>query len=71
MQPFTTSFDLTWLFQLSFYVLIIIFAFHALFLTYHWFTYGGNKKLSTTALGLYLIGGAILFLTFGITLSMQ
>ena len=57
------------IFELIFYVLLLIFVLHTLVVSYHWFTYGDSKKISTTALAIYLIGGAILFLTFGITLT--
>ncbi len=51
-----------------FYILLIIFTLHALFLGYHWFTYGNNKHISTVALALYLLGGAVLLLTFSLAL---
>lgn len=54
--------------ELIFYILIIIFAFHALFLGYHWFTYGDSRKISTVALATYLLGGALLFMTLSVTL---
>lgn len=56
--------------ELIFYVLIIIFALHAIFLAYHWFTYGDNPKISMLAFALYLTGGAILFLTLSATLAL-
>lgn len=58
------------IFEIIFYILIIIFALHALFLTYHWFTYGDSAKLSMAALAIYLAGGATLFLTFSLTLTL-
>lgn len=57
------------IFELAFYILIIIFAFHALFLGYHLFTYGDSAKLSLTAFALYLAGGAFIFLALSITLT--
>jgi hypothetical protein len=56
--------------ELLFYVLIIIFCFHAMFLAYHWFTYGNNQKVSMLAFALYLCGGAILFLTLSSTFTL-
>jgi hypothetical protein len=56
-------------FELVFFILIIVFVVHACFLAYHWFTYGDSRKLSMTALAIYLIGGAVLFMTLSITLS--
>ena len=57
------------IFELIFYVLLLVFTIHALIVSYHWFTYGDSKKISTTALTLYLIGGILLFSTFGIALT--
>lgn len=54
-----------------FYILVIIFTLHALFLGYHWFSYGTSKKISMLALALYLSGGAILFITLSISLRMM
>ena len=57
------------IFDLIFYVLLLVFTIHALVVSYHWFTYGDSKKISTTALIIYLSGGLILFLTFGIAVA--
>ncbi len=51
-----------------FYILLLFFTVHALFLTYHWFNYGSDKRISLIALAFYLIGGAILFLTLSLAL---
>lgn len=51
-----------------FYVLLFVFTIHAIFLTFHWFSYGSDKRTSLIALAIYLIGGAILFLTLSIAL---
>lgn len=51
-----------------FYILLFFFTVHALFLTYHWFNYGSDKRISLIALALYLIGGAFLFLTLSLAL---
>jgi len=47
-----------------FFILLIIFTLHAVFLAYHWFTYGDSKHISMLALATYLGGGALLLLTF-------
>ena len=57
------------IFELAFYVLLLSFTIHALVVSYHWFTYGDSKRISTTALTIYLSGGVVLFLTFGIILA--
>jgi hypothetical protein len=49
-----------------FFVLLLAFALHALFVAYHWFTYGSSKQVSLLSLAVYLAGGAILLLTFSI-----
>ncbi len=52
-----------------FYVLLLFFTVHAVFLSYHWFTYGSSKQMSLAALATYLIGGAVLFLTLSFALN--
>jgi hypothetical protein len=46
-----------------FYVLLFFFSLYGLFLAYHWYTFGTSRNTSTIALAVYLLGGAILFLT--------
>ena len=53
-----------------FYILLLIFTLHAVFVGYHWFTYGTNKSRSLIALAVYLGGGAILLLTIALTMSL-
>lgn len=53
-----------------FYVLLLTFALHALFVAYHWFTYGTSKRISLLAFAIYLIGGALLLLTYSIAQNM-
>ncbi len=53
-----------------FFVLLFVFSLHALFLGYHWFTFGTSRHVSSIALALYLGGGAILFLTLSISLNL-
>lgn len=52
-----------------FFIMLIFFTFHAIFLAYHWFSFGSNKSISTLALGIYLAGGAVLLITFAIAMS--
>ncbi len=52
-----------------FYVLLFIFALHALFVGYHWFTYGSSKRISLTAFAIYLLGGAFFLLTISLALQ--
>jgi hypothetical protein len=52
----------------GFYVLLFIFTLHALFLGYHWFTFGAKKQTSMLALSIYLSGGAILLLTIALSI---
>ncbi len=54
-----------------FYVLLLTFTIHALFLAYHWFTYGSNRRVSLIALATYLTGGAVLFLTYASALRLM
>ncbi|MCD5381902.1 MAG: hypothetical protein LR017_01145 [Candidatus Pacebacteria bacterium] len=60
------------LFSLSaegvFYVLLGVFTVHAIFLGYHWFNYGEKRRVALTALTVYLLGGAVLFLALAFLL---
>ncbi len=53
-----------------FWVLLLVFTLHILFLGYHWFAYGTSKRISLIALASYLSGGAVLFMTIATTLTM-
>lgn len=52
-----------------FFIMLLFFTFHTIFLAYHWFSFGNNKSVSTLALGIYLAGGAVLLITFAIAVS--
>lgn len=52
-----------------FFTLLLIFTLHSVFLAYHWFTYGSSKKMSMTALAVYLSGGAVLLLTLSFAMQ--
>jgi hypothetical protein len=52
-----------------FFILLLAFAIHAIFVTYHWFSYGSSKNTSLIALAIYLSGGAILLLALSIAQS--
>jgi len=54
--------------QLVFFVLLLVFCVHTLVLSYHWFNYGTSRKTATTALAMYLIGGALSIGTMAATL---
>lgn len=74
-MPFSTSTSLNFSsftsqgIHILFYILLIVFTIHAVFITYHWFTYGSSKHISMSALATYLSGGAILLLTFSFALQ--
>lgn len=51
------------LIQGMFFFLLFLFTVYGVFLTYHWFTFGTSKRTSELALVVYLVGGAVLFLT--------
>jgi hypothetical protein len=51
-----------------FYILLFAFTLHALFLGYHWFSYGESRSISLMALAIYLGGGAVLFITISGTM---
>jgi len=51
-----------------FYFLVIFFMIHAVVLAYHWKNFGDSKKVTVSALAVYLLGGAILFLAFAFSI---
>ena len=53
-----------------FYLMLLAFAIHAIFVSYHWFSYGSSRSVSLIALAFYLGGGAMLLLTMSIALSL-
>ncbi len=55
-------------FQMLFYFLVIFFMIHAVVLAYHWKNFGDSKKVTVSALAVYLMGGAILFLAFAFSI---
>ena len=54
--------------HLIFYVTMLVFVIFTVFLGYHWFTYGSDKKISSLALAVFLIISAPLFLTMAVAL---
>lgn len=52
-----------------FFVMLLMFSVYAIFLAYHWFTFGTSKHISLIALALYLCGGAILLITYSLALN--
>ncbi len=66
----TLSFDLHALVEITFFILLFFFSVYAIFLGYHWFTYGAQRRTSTLAMAIYLGGGAILFMTMAGAIQM-
>jgi hypothetical protein len=62
------SYVIALLFEGGFYILLLIFTLQALFLGFHWFSYGSSRKISLIALAVYLLGGAILFITLSLAM---
>lgn len=62
-MPFEFSASLPAFAHAIFYILLLCFSVYGLFLGYHWFTFGTSRNTSTIALAVYLLGGAVLFLT--------
>lgn len=53
-----------------FYIITLVFVVYSVSVAYHWFVYGESKKVSTTALAIYLIGSTPLFLIMSLSLSL-
>ncbi len=56
--------------QVFFYCILFFFAVYGLFLGYHWFSFGTSRNTSTIALAVYLLGGAVLFLTLATSIRL-
>ena len=69
-MPFTFTFDFPFIALGVFYVLLGIFSMYGVFLAYHWYAYGTSKNTSTVALAVYLLGGAVLFITLAATIGL-
>lgn len=52
-----------------FFCMLLVFTLHAIFLAYHWFSYGTSKRISLIALAAYLLGGAVLLITYSLALT--
>lgn len=48
--------------EFLFYLITLIFTLYSLAIAYHWFSYGTEKKTASTALSVYLMVSASLFL---------
>lgn len=70
----TISFDSTFFlfygFEGMFYILLFIYTISVVIYAYHWFTYGTDSRMNMISLAVYLLGGAILFITFGTALAL-
>jgi hypothetical protein len=67
---FELSFDFARAGQALFYILLLFFSVYGIFLAYHWFTFGTSRNTSTIALAVYLLGGAVLFLTLASSIQL-
>jgi len=65
---FTFSFDVAAIFQLLFYVALLVFVIHAVVVAYHWISYGADRKRSWLGIGIHLTAGSILLLIMAMTL---
>jgi hypothetical protein len=52
-----------------FYILLLLFSIHTIFLAYHWFKYGSSRTISLSAFAVYLAGSAVLLLTYSLALN--
>lgn len=64
------SLDPRLILQGLFFVLLLIFTLYGVVVGYHWFRFGASKHTSMIALAVYLVGGAVLFLTLGVSMQL-
>ncbi len=58
----TFSFDIYTIFELLFYVAMLVFVIHAGVLAYHWLHFGADKNKSWLGIAIHLAVGSILIL---------
>lgn len=51
-----------------FFILLLVFTIHTIFLAYHWYSYGTSKHTSHVALATHLIGAAVFFAAMALLL---
>lgn len=61
-SPLNASLDLTTIFLLAFYLLLIAFVVHTMIVIYHWNTYGTGGKWQAIGVTSHLVVGSLLFL---------
>lgn len=49
--------------QLFIYISLLVFTIYTVILGYHWFSYGASRKTSMSAMIVFLVGAAGLFIT--------
>ncbi len=69
METILSAVSIAFVLQLLFFILLLFFALQAAFLGYHWFNYGNSKRMTWTALCIYLSGGSLLLITYLFALS--
>lgn len=62
------GFDAFVIFQILFYLAVLIFVIHAAVFAYHWLTFGADKKKSLTGVAIHLAVGSVLLIIMAITL---
>jgi hypothetical protein len=65
---FTVSFDTLAVFELLFYIAALVFIIHTVILSYHWLSYGADRKQSWIGITVHLGVGSALILTMAIAL---
>ncbi len=68
-MPIAFTFSFPLIAQSIFFVLLGLFSIYGIFLAYHWFAFGTSKNTSTIALAVYLLGGAVLFITLAASIG--
>lgn len=62
------GFDAATIFQIIFYVAVLLFVLHAVIFSYHWLTFGADRKKSLTGVAVHLCAGSALLVIMAITL---
>lgn len=60
MEDITTTFNIKDIFSLIFYIAALILVIHIIVFSYHWYTFGANKKASLIGILVHIIGGGFI-----------
>ena len=67
----TLSFTAVEVFQLIFYILLLIYVIHASVFSYHWLSFGSERTASLLGITVYLLSGGLMLLIMASSLFLM